>query len=106
MLISLRILIKTAKKLGITPQIIDPDNNLVEFKRGKRSVIIYRTITDLNSPVSLEISANKALTSQILKKNGLPVQFQVLCSHPSKAIAQKIGFPLVVNLMSAPKVTG
>lgn len=99
MLVTLKILIETAKEQKIQYRILDPKNNLVEFSQGQRSTIVYKTITDLNSTVASEISAHKSLTSKILQKNGLPVQYQVLCRNQKKAIevAQKVGFPSVVK---------
>lgn len=72
------ILLQTAKKLGISYQILDWEKYKIKFTKGKISHIITSKTLGINPSKAIEFTKDKSKVVQALKKAGLPVLPQII----------------------------
>ncbi len=96
---NINLLLLAAEKLGIKAKIVDKGQLKVAFKKNGKTHYIWRKSFGLNSPAAIEISRDKNLTYQLLKKNRLPCLNQLAVSSPQEylKIFKKIPFPQVIK---------
>lgn len=87
-----------AKERGIPVTRIGNDS-LLQLGYGKYSRQISASLSDATSCISADIASNKHLTKQILLDNKLPVPYGDIayCEDSALAIAESIGYPVVVK---------
>lgn len=84
--LSTQVLIRAAKKQGISISVIDPDTNLIELKKGKHTKLVKQaTITDDDSYLTYELMKNKQLSKHFLAKQGVMTPQGVAVSSELKA---------------------
>lgn len=73
--------------------------NIFEYGQGEYARRLDSSFTDQTSTISARIARNKALTSTLLKKAGLPVagNFSISSASAAKRVARKLGFPVVIK---------
>jgi cyanophycin synthetase len=88
-----------ALELGATMS--DTDGEFIEIRSGSRSTRVLEHVTTLNSELALELCSDKAETSRLLTKNGLPVpeylQFDYRNHEPAARFLRRTPGPCVVK---------
>jgi cyanophycin synthetase len=100
------ILLKAAKKLGITPQILQTKPVAVKYICKNKSHLITEKSFGLNkSQKAKTISKNKASTLTVLQKANLPTpQFHLITKrHHYKKALKSIPFPQVIKPLTGQK---
>ena len=70
------IIVKEARRRGISVDVEDADSGLFRLSLGGRSITCHESLTDLTSAVAMTRCDNKALTRRLLARRGLSVPDQ------------------------------
>jgi cyanophycin synthetase len=79
------------------------DYSLVQFGHGRYQKRIQATVTSETRHIAVEIASDKEETNRILGDLGLPVprQYLVYSAERAAAMAERLGFPVVVKPLNA-----
>jgi cyanophycin synthetase len=79
------------------------DYSLVQFGHGRYQKRIQATVTSETRHIAVEIASDKQETNQILGDLGLPVprQYLVRDAERAVAVAERLGYPVVVKPLDA-----
>ena len=80
-----QIIVDEALHRGISIQLIDEDNGIIDYSFGGRKVRCWESLSELTSAVSLTQCQNKHLTHRILQSAGLHTPHHQLIHHFSDA---------------------
>jgi cyanophycin synthetase len=95
-------LVKAAEARDI-PWLRLNDYSLVQFGHGRYQKRIQATVTSETRHIAVEIASDKEETNQILGDLGLPVprQYLVRESERAAAVAERLGYPVVIKPLNA-----
>ncbi len=104
---STKSVVDAARRMGV-PILRLNDYNLLQLGHGRHNRKIQATTTDSTSFIGTEIAQSKHVTKQLMRLAGLPVPDGGIASsiEESLAVAQRIGFPVVVKPVDASKGRG
>jgi cyanophycin synthetase len=89
------VLLFAAEELGVPVEVLDYDESLMAFGRGRRRVLVHKEILPLNDRAADWTFEHKWLAHLVLSRSRLPVARSLLATDmPSvEAAARKLGFP-------------
>ncbi len=93
------VLLEAARERGVPLRKLVRGQRFALLGHGKRRIRVAQSASDLTSAFASNVSNDKALTSRVLRRAGIPVPRQRLIEREGDVAAAiaEIGFPLVVK---------